>query len=148
MASDERDASFVPSSFEDLRRDARANRPELPLAEQKSTSRDLHDLVAERGFMQRSGLIAAGAVAVGAVLILVAYARPMLDAFDAVHASSQMAADKAGQQLQGVQSAAGGLTSQAALVRSTDEKAISTAKGGLACLTGKTACPNGASPFK
>ena len=98
--------------------------------------------------MQRSGLIAAGAAAVGAVLILAAYARPILDTLDAFHTSGQMVADKASQQLQGVQGAAGGIAGQAAFVKSTDEKAISTAKGGLACLTGKTGCPNGASPFR
>lgn len=142
------DKDFVPTSFEDLRRDTRAGRPEIPLGQGRTTSSDLHDLVAERGFMQKSGLIAGGAAALGALLILIAYARPLFETFDAFHTAGQVAASKAGQQLAGVQGVAGGLADKAALVKATDEKAINTAKGGLACLTGKAACPNGSSPFR
>ena len=146
-AADLRD-SFVPTSFEDLRRDTRADRPEVPLGEGRRTSRDLHDLVAERGFMQHSGLIAGAAAVIGTLLILIAYERPLLDTFDAFHTAGQVAADKAGQQVQAVQGTVGGITGKAAFVKATDLKAINTAKGGLACLTGKAGCPNGSSPFR
>ena len=140
--------SFVPTSFEDLRRDTRADRPELPLGEGRRASRDLHDLVAERGFMQNSGLIAGAAAVIGALLILIAYERPLLDTFDAFHTAGQVAADKAGQQVQAVQGTVGGIAGKAAFIKATDLKAINTAKGGLACLTGKAACPNGSSPLR
>jgi hypothetical protein len=140
------DAKFVPTSFEDLRRDTRPDRADIPLS--KTSSRDLHDLVAEGDFMRRSGLIAAGAVAFGVVLILIAYGRPILQTFDAFGTAGQVASDKASQQIQGVSGAVNGLASKAAFVKATDEKAINTAKGGLNCLAGKAACPNGVSPFR
>ena len=146
-AGEQRD-SFVPTSFEDLRRDTRADRPEVPLGEGRQTSRDLHDLVAEHGFMQNSKLIAGAAVVIGVLLILIAYERPLLDTFDAFHTAGQVAADKAGQQVQAVQGAVGGLADKASVVKATDMKAINTAKSGLACLAGKAGCPNGSSPFK
>ncbi len=144
--ADDRSAGFVPTSFEELKRNS--SRAPLPDPEERITSRDLHDLVAERGFMRQSGLIAAGAAAVGALMILVAYARPLLQTLDAFHTSGRMVADSTGQQMQAVQGAAGDLARQAAFVRATDEKAINTARGGIGCLTGKAACPNGASPFR
>ena len=146
-SGDPRD-SFVPTSFEDLRRDTRADRPEVPLGEGRRTSRDLHDLVAERGFMQNSGLIAGAAAVIGVLLILIAYERPLIETFDAFHTAGQVAADKAGQQVQTAQGAVGGISDKAAFVKATDLKAINTAKGGLACLAGKAGCPNGSSPFR
>ena len=140
--------SFVPTSFEDLRRDTRSSRADILLREDRQTSHDLHDLVAERGFMRNSRLIAGGAAAIGALLILIAYARPLFDTFNAFGTAGQVAADKAGQQLNAVRGAVGGIAGQAALVKQTDEKAINTAKGGLACLTGKASCPNGSSPVR
>ena len=146
--TDSRRSDFVPTSFEDLRRDTRPERPEIPLASDRMGSRDLHDLVAEPGFMSQSKLVAGGALLVGAVMILIAYGRPLFATFDAFHIAGQVAADKAAQQITAVQGTVGGLADKAAFVKATDEKAINTAKGGLACLTGKAGCPNGSSPFK
>jgi hypothetical protein len=146
--SDVNGRNLVPTSFEDLRRDTRPERPQFPMADERTSSRDLHDLVAERGFMRTSGLVAGGAAAVGVLLILFAYGRPLLDTFEAFHTAGQVAADKAAQQIHGVQSTVGGLAEKAATVKANDEKAINTARGGFDCLTGKRACPNGASPFR
>jgi hypothetical protein len=143
-----RSAEFVPTSFEDLRRDTGSRRAQIPTVEEKTTSRDLHDLVAQGRFMKNSALVAAGAFAIGLVLILIAYVGPMLGTVDAVHTAGQVAVDKVREKLGGLGGSVSGLASKAAAVQATDEKAINTAKGGMACLTGKAACPNGSSPFK
>ena len=141
---------FVPMSFEDLRRSKPSPDVQAEVVTNRiRTRRDLGDMVADGGFMQRSKLIGIGAVVIGALLILIAYIRPLFATVDAVTTATAVASDKAGQGIAATQSMVGGLADRAAFVQATDTKAINMAKGGLACLGGKSACANGASsPFK
>ena len=143
-----RPADFVPASFEDLRRDTRSDRPDYSPTESRLGRQDFGALVANRGFMQSSKWISIGAVGIGALLILAAYARPLFDTADAVQTATVEAADKASSQVRAVQGAADGVARKAAFMKDTDIRAINMAKGGLGCLSGQGGCPNGSSPFR
>ncbi len=143
-----RPSDFVPTSFEDLRRDTGSDRADYSPAEARGGRQDLGALIADRGFMQRSKWISIAAVGIGALLILAAYARPLFETAGAVQTATAEAADKAGGQVQAVQGAADRLASKAAFIKDTDMRAINMAKGGLGCLSGQGGCPGGTSPFK
>jgi hypothetical protein len=141
--------TFVPASFEDLRRNTREEGERFTRENQIRTRQDFGDLVSQGDFMKQSKLIGIGAIALGALLILAAYIKPLFQTADAVQTAAAVAADKAHQQIGAAQGAVGSVASQAAFIKDTDTKAINMAKGGLACLNGQAACANGASsPFK
>ena len=147
-----RSSDFVPTSFEDLRRDTPGDRADLAVDERRVGPQDLGAMIADRGFMQTSKWISIGAVGIGAALILAAYARPLFQTADAVHtaaAVTAVTADKAGGQVQAVQGAADGVARKAAIIKNVDMRAINMAAGGLGCLSGQGRCAGGgSSPFK
>ena len=93
--------------------------------------------------------MAVGAVALGAVLVLAAYVHPLFETADAIHTAAGVAADRAAQGVSATQGVADRLGAQARFIRTTDERAINMAKGGLSCLNGKGGCAGSeSSPFK
>ena len=149
--SEPRGKDFVPASFEDLRRTTREESAAFEAERQAQAEgpRDLTDMVSDRDFMRKSGLIGTCAIVIGLLLIFAANFRTLFETADAVHTAAAVSADKASAQVAAVKGVVGGVADKAAFVKETDTKAIDTAKGGLNCLTGKGGCPQGAgSPFK
>ena len=141
-----RSGDFVPTSFEDLRRTTREESAAFEAQRQNDRAgpRDLVDMTSNGDFMRKSGMIGACAFIVGLLLIVAANFKPLFETAAAVQTAAVVSADKAGQQVDVVKGAVGGVADKAAFVKETDMKAID-----MACLSGKGGCPQGArSPFK
>ena len=150
-SSEARPKDFVPASFEDLRRTTREESAAFEAERQAEAEgpRDFVDMIADRDFMKKSGRIGTVALVLGLLLIFAANFKALFMTADAVHTAAAVSAEKAGGQMAEVKEAVGGVADKAAFIKDQDTKAIDTAKGGLACLTGKSGCPQGGgSPFK
>ena len=150
-SSEARPKDFVPASFEDLRRTTREESAAFE-AERRAEAdgpRDFVDMVSNQDFMKRSGRIGTVAIVLGLLLIFAANFKALFMTADAVHTAAAVSADKASASVAAVKSTVGGVADKATFIKDQDTKAIDTAKGGLACLTGKGGCPQGGgSPFK
>ncbi len=149
-SSESRPEGFVPASFADLRRTTRAESAAFEAERQAEAEgpRDYVDMVSNQDFMKKSGRIGACAIVLGLLLIFAANFKALFMTADAVHTAAVVSADKAGASVDAVKSTVGGVADKAAFIKDEDTKAIDTAKGGLACLTGKGCPQGGGSPFK